>query len=265
MKKINLRLDSKNLILTRSFDQISEVRNLFQEQGANIFELPSLMIQYPDDLVPLDDALNEINNFHWIIFSSSNGIKFVDSRLRDHGTSLKYCLKTTKIAVVGKNTAKTLLELGINADYIPPNFVAESLINNFPISAYGLKVFIPRVQTGGRNIISQEFRNAGARVVEVAAYESKCPQGIPKKTIDAIQDRKIDGIIFSSGKTVANASFLLEKHFGGDWISKFDDVKIFSIGPQTSLACQEIFGRVDREANNYNFQGLLDAVIEFFN
>ena len=265
MSLVELPLNQKNIIITRAKDKISDIKKLFTNKGAKIFDFPAIDVGYPDDLNPLDEALKDINNFHWIIFSSSNGIKFVDERLRDLNTSLKECSKKLKIAVVGEKTSLTLCELGIEADFVPPDFVAESLIENFPISGYGLRVFLPRVQTGGRNLIADEFRNAGSRVVEVAAYETRCPDSIPKYTINAIAKRKIDAMVFSSGKTVSNSSFLLEKEFGKEWLTFFDDVKLLTIGPQTSKTCEKIFGRVDREALKYTFEGLVDVAIEIFN
>ena len=265
MKTVELPLHQKNIIITRSKDKISDIKNLFTNKGAQIFDFPAIDVGYPDDLNPLDDALGEINDFHWIIFSSSNGIKFVDERLRNLNTSLKECAKKIKIAVVGKKTSLTLSELGIEADFVPPEFVAESLIENFPISGYGLKVFLPRVQTGGRNLIADEFRNSGSRVVEVAAYETRCPDSIPTETINAIANRKVDAMVFSSGKTVSNSSFLLQKEFGDEWLTLLDDTKLLTIGPQTSKTCEKIYGRVDREAFKYTFEGLLDAAIDIFN
>ena len=211
MPIVDLPLDQRNIIITRSKEGISDVKAIFKSKGAQVYDFPAISIGDPDDLNPLDDALNEINQFHWIIFSSSNGIKFVDKRLRYFNKSLKECSKKTKIAVVGEKTAKTLDEFGIKADFVPPEFVAESLIDNFPISGYGLRVFLPRVQTGGRDLIADEFRKAGARVFEVAAYETRCPDSIPKLTVDVISGRKVDAIIFSSGKTVSNSALLLEK------------------------------------------------------
>ena len=258
-------LHQKNIIITRSKDKISDIKKLFTDQGAQIFDFPAIDVGYPDDLNPLDEALSEIDDFHWIIFSSSNGIKFVDERLRDLNTTLKECSKKLKIAVVGEKTSLTLCQLGIEPDFVPPDFVAESLIENFPISGYGLRVFLPRVQTGGRNLIADQFRNAGSRVVEVAAYETRCPDSIPIETINAISDRKIDAMVFSSGKTVLNSSFLLEKEFGKEWLKFLDYAKLLTIGPQTSKTCEKIFGRVDREALKYTFEGLLDAAIDIFN
>ena len=265
MKTVELPLHQKNIIITRSKDKISDIKNLFTNKGAQIFDFPAIDVGYPDDLNPLDDALAEINEFHWIIFSSSNGIKFVDERLRNFNNSLKECSKKIKIAVVGEKTSNTLRELGIEADFIPPEFVAESLIENFPISGYGLRVFLPRVQTGGRSLIADEFRNSGARVVEVPAYETRCPDSIPLETINAIVNRRIDAIVFSSGKTVLNSAFLLQKQFGMEWLTFLDNAKLLTIGRQTSKTCKKIFGRVDREAVKYTFEGLLEAAIDIFN
>ena len=265
MPKIDPPLKNKNIIVTRSKDKISEIKKLFTDRGAKIFDFPSIYVGYPDNLNPLDDALTEINDFHWIIFSSSNGIKFVDDRLRNLNSSLKECSKKIKIAVVGEKTALTLSDFGIEADFVPPEFVAESLIENFPISGYGLRILLPRVQTGGRNLIADEFRNSGSRVVEVAAYETRCPDSIPPETINAISNRNIDAIVFSSGKTVLNSAFLLKKEFGKEWLSFFDDAKLLTIGPQTSKTCEKLFGRVDRQANKYTFEGLLDTAIDIFN
>jgi len=258
-------LHQKNIIITRSKDKISDIKILFSNKGAKVIDFPAIDVGYPDNLNPLDDALNEIEDFHWIIFSSSNGIKFVDERLRELNTSLKECSKTIKIAVVGEKTSLTLNEIGIEADFVPPEFVAESLIENFPVSGYGLKVFLPRVQTGGRNLIADEFRNSGARVVEVAAYETRCPDSIPIQTVNFIANRKVDAMVFSSGKTVLNSSFLLEKQFGKEWLKLLDDTKFLTIGPQTSKTCVNVFGRVDKEAVKYTFDGLLNAAIDIFN
>ena len=265
MQTIDLPLNQKNIIITRSKDGIFDVKKIFINKGANIYDLPALSVGYPDNINPLDEALNEINDFHWIIFTSSNSIKFVDQRLRYLSKSLKECSNQIKIAAVGEKTAKTLDEFGVRADFIPPEFIADSLIENFPISGYGLKIFLPRVQTGGRDLIADQFRNAGSRVVEVAAYETRCPDSIPKETIDAIYDRKVDAIIFSSGKTVSNSAFLLEKEFGKEWRRFLDQAKILTIGPQTSKICEQIFNRVDGQASKYTFEGLLDLAIEIFN
>ena len=71
MPKVKLPLYQKNIIITRSKDKISDIKKLFTNKGAQIFDFPAIYVGYPDDLNPLDEALSEINDFHWIIFSLS--------------------------------------------------------------------------------------------------------------------------------------------------------------------------------------------------
>ena len=264
MKAIKLPLQDRNIVITRAKGQMSEAKTIFQNAGALVFDLPALVIDFPDNLAPLDKVIEQINKFDWIIFLSSNGIKYFNQRLIDKGSSLKTYSNKFKIAVVGEKTAQYLSDVGIIADYIPPDFIAESLVENFPSPIKDLHILIPRVQSGGNNLIIENLLSRGALIQEVAAYESKCPESIPLETISALKSKKIDAILFSSGKTVRNTAFLLQKHFGSEWQSILNTVNLISIGPQTSLECQRNFGRVDKEASKYTFQGLLKATINYF-
>jgi uroporphyrinogen-III synthase len=53
---------------------------------------------------------------------------------------------------------------------------------------------------------------------------------------------------------------LAREHFGPDWAAHLSGVAIASIGPQTSEACQDLFGRVDVEAWEYTLEGLTEAL-----
>ena len=48
-------------------------------------------------------------------------------------------------------------------------------------------------------------------------------------------------------------------------VTYLENTKLLTIGPQTSKICGKTFGRVDREAVKYTFEGLLDAAIDIFN
>ena len=111
MKEIKLPLQDRNIVITRSKDQISEAKTIFKNAGAFVFDLPALVIDYPDDLAALDTVIDQINKFDWIIFLSSNGIKYLNKRLIDKGSSLKLCSNQFKIAVVGEKTARYLMNV----------------------------------------------------------------------------------------------------------------------------------------------------------
>jgi uroporphyrinogen-III synthase len=252
-------LAGRLIAVTRAEQQLGEARRLFAATGARVLDLPALVITPPDDWGPLDDALAELETFHWIVFSSANGVEAVEQRLRRLGSSLGRRPAGVRLAAVGRRTARVLEELGAAADFVPPQFVADSLIEHFPVSGWGLRLLLPRVQSGGRTLLAEAFGAAGGRVVEVAAYETRCPAGLPSDALLAFERRRIAAITFSSGKTVSHTAQLLEQSFGSDWRQWLQGVPVVSIGPQTSRRCQELLGRVDAEADPHDLAGLVTA------
>ena len=265
MMNPEMSLINKKVIITRAQEQTSEAHKIFRNYGAEVFDLPSLVIGPPDHWDPLDEVLQEIDTFDWIIFSSANGVRKVEERMKQIDLSLSKVSETIRIAAVGKKTASLLTDMNVKISFVPPSFVADSLIEYFPQNPKGLKLFIPRVQTGGRSILSDSFKLKGAEVTEVAAYESSCPENIPQETIDALSSRKIDIIAFTSGKTVINSVSLLKKHFGENWLQLIEKIKIVSIGPQTSMSCEKLIRRPDKEAIPHDLDGILKSCLELNN
>ena len=58
--------------------------------------------------------------------------------------------------------------------------------------------------------------------------------------------------------------FYLKKKLGKQWLEYFDQIKLLTIGPQTTKICNKIFGRVDCQAQKYTFEGLLELAINIF-
>jgi|Wag4MinimDraft_19_1082662.scaffolds.fasta_scaffold12922_3 uroporphyrinogen-III synthase len=255
-------LAGRLVAITRAEQQLGAARGLFEAAGASVLDLPALVVTPPDDWGPLDDALAELEDFHWLIVSSSNGVDAVEERLRRLGRSLSHRPNGLRLAAVGRKTAARLEELGAAADFVPPAFVADSLVEHFPVSGWGLRLLLPRVQSGGRTVLAEAFASAGARVVEVAAYETRCPKGLPSAAVAALEQAALEAITFSSAKTVSHTARMLEAAFGAEWRQTLTNTAIVSIGPQTSLRCREDLGRVDAEADPHDLDGLVQACIE---
>ena len=254
-------LTGRTIAVTRAEQQAGEARRRLEQLGAAVVDIPALVIGPPDDWGPLDEALADLESFHWIVFSSANGVEAVQQRLARQGTSLARRPGNARLAAVGRRTAALLEELGAPADFVPPSFVADSLIEHFPVSGWGLRLLLPRVQSGGRTVLAEAFGEAGARVVEVAAYESRCPQGLPSGALQALQQQRLDAITFASAKTVRHTARMLQDSFGESWTAVLEGLQVISIGPQTSRSCHEELGRVDAEADPHDLEGLAQACI----
>ncbi|NEQ87950.1 MAG: hypothetical protein F6K26_50690 [Moorea sp. SIO2I5] len=62
-------------------------------------------------------------------------------------------------------------------------------------------------------MVKTAITEKGAQVVEVAAYESRCPDYMAPAILDAWQQRAIDIVTFASSKTVNNFYKLLKQAF----------------------------------------------------
>ncbi|HEY9764434.1 MAG TPA: uroporphyrinogen-III synthase [Trichocoleus sp.] len=254
-----LPLIGKTFLVTRSAGQSSQFTNLLMAQGAQVVEMPALEIRGPSSWAALDDAIATLPSFDWLILTSANGVTYFLERLRALGKDVR-ALAGVKLAVVGKKTASVLAQEGVSPDFIPPDFVADSLVEHFPEPVSGLKVLFPRVESGGREILVKELTVAGATVVEVPAYESGCPLKPDPEALAALKSGSVDGVTFASSKTVRHFCTLLAQGLGPNWQVVLEGVVVASIGPQTSDTCRELLGQVDIEATEYTLEGLTHAI-----
>lgn len=252
-----LPLAGKTILVTRSLTQSSSFSEDLTKKGANAIEMPAIEIVPPSSWSALDNAIAHLSDFDWLILTSTNGVEYFFDRLATQSRDAR-ALAGVKIAVVGEKTASCLKQHGLQPDFIPPNFVADSLVEHFPEALESKKVLFPRVETGGREILVKELTASGAEVIEVAAYESRCPEAIAPSALDALQRRAVDIITFASSKTVQNFCHLLKPHPD----INLDGICIASIGPQTSKTCLSLLGRVDIEAKEYTLDGLLQAIVQ---
>ncbi|MBW4636325.1 MAG: uroporphyrinogen-III C-methyltransferase [Iphinoe sp. HA4291-MV1] len=262
-------LTGKTIVVTRAAGQSSQFTQVLASFGANVIEMPTLEIGSPSSWEGLDSAIANLSDFHWLILTSTNGVDYFFERLFAQGKDAR-TLAGIKIAVVGEKTAQRLNQRCVQADFIPPNFVADSLVENFPEELTGKKVLFPRVESGGREILVQQLTAKGAEVIEVAAYQSCCPKNVPSSAELALKSGNVDVITFASSKTVQFFYQLAERIFSknsqdnqSSVTDMLEGVCIASIGPQTSKTCRSIFGRVDIEAEEYTLDGLTQALIKW--
>ncbi len=156
-----------------------------------------------DDYTKADSVLKDIAAFDWIVFTSVNGAKYLFERLYAMAKDVR-ALANTKIAAIGKTTAKRLEEFGIIADMVPENESSAGLLAEFSkLDMKNKKVLLPQSE-----IASSELPDG---LLGMHAVIEKVPV---YKTIDIdpgqIDFDYIDQILFTSGSTVR--AFV--KHFG---------------------------------------------------
>ncbi len=261
-------LNNLGILITRAGQQSSSFADQLQAQGARVVEMPTLAIGAPSSWQALDRELNRLSSFQWLVLTSVNGVEAVldryshqfDRSLTAALPELRGQTSGLKIAVVGQKTAAALEQAGIAIDFSPREFIADALVSQLPEPLEGLRILFPRVESGGRELLVREFCDRGATVIEVPAYESRCPDSIDPAALMALRSGQIQVITFASSKTVRHFVQLIEA--AGLDRQTLSAVQLASIGPQTSATCLELFGRVEIEATTYTLDGLTEAIVQ---
>jgi len=253
-------LMGKKVIITRAREQASDLTRLLYGLGAECLEFPTIKIHPPDDLKPMDMAIENLASYDWLIFTSVNGVKFFFERLFAKGMDVR-ALHDLKTATIGPATSKKLLGFGLNSDIIPQTYRAESIVEAFmKKEVNGEKILLPRAKEA-RPVLPVELGKMGADVDEVAAY---CTKKVPDRAnllIKKLQEKKIDLITFTSSSTVKNFRDLLPSE---NLKTLMAGVTIASIGPITADTAIKSGFDVHIVAKTFTIKGLCEAICEYY-
>ncbi|MBR1396140.1 MAG: uroporphyrinogen-III C-methyltransferase, partial [Selenomonadaceae bacterium] len=122
-------LFGKTIVVTRARAQASKLTNMLTELGANCIECPMIKIVPPsDNYKAVDAAIDVIDSYDYIIFTSANGVSHFFDRLNYKQLDSRSLYKS-KIVVIGTATSAELAKHGISADFMPTEFKAEAVVD----------------------------------------------------------------------------------------------------------------------------------------
>lgn len=253
-------LFGKRIVVTRAREQASDLVRRLSDLGADCMEVPTIRIVSPESAGPLDQAIDAIGGYDWIIFTSVNGVRFFFDRLFAKGLDAR-ALGHLKTAVIGPATADALRGFALCSDIVPESFRAESILEAFdPIDMTDRRVLLPRALEA-RAILPEELRNKGAEVDEVAAYRTVAEVDRAEALIEALENRSVDMVTFTSSSTVKHFMAMLPESGATDLM---EGVTVASIGPITTETAQSLGVTVHLTAETYTIPGLCTAICNHF-
>lgn len=253
-------LFGKRVLVTRAREQASVFAEAIENYGGEPLEFPTIGIADPEDFGPMDRAINQIEKFHWLIFTSVNGVHAFFNRLKHLGRDIRD-LKGIKLCAIGPKTKEDLENYGLMCDYVPGEFRAEGILELFQEKdIQGKEFLLPRADIA-RQILPETLIKMGAKVTDVHAYKTVLGSGNVDLVKEMLAEKKIHVITFTSSSTVRN----LVQKLGEVNLSKLlAGITIASIGPITSNTARELGLKVDVEAKEYTIPGLINAIVEHF-
>lgn len=251
-------LTGKSVMITRSRKQAGVLRDLLSENGATIFEVPAIeIVLQPSNTERLKHALQNAQQYRWLLLTSSNSVGVVDDALKSVGMKWED-LANLKIGCIGKATAAHVRELGGKVALVPAHFQAEGLIDALAGEELrGARILLPRAE-GSRPVLPQALEARGAVVDEIHIYRAELPESSKNELERILSSESVDFITFTSSSTV--------HHFvemAGQRLAQIDfqKTRIASIGPITSATLKEYGLPVSIEAKEFTIPGLVSALI----
>jgi len=254
----NRPLSGQRVVVTRARGQAAEFSRRLAQLGADVMEVPAIRIAPPARREDIVDALLELNSYDWIVFTSANGVtaffdlffkRFQD--LRDFGGA--------KIAAVGPATAARLRQLHLQVDVMPEEYVgrkvAEAIARHSSLD--NSKVCLFRAEAANPDL-PRALEELGAIVDDIGVYQTVMETEDVSGTADSLRKDGADWITFTSGSTVE----FFHKQFDLPKLMKqFPQMKIASIGPETSKAVRALKLEPAVEPREHTSEGLLAELL----
>jgi uroporphyrinogen III methyltransferase/synthase len=255
----NKPLFGQRILITREYTKDYEP---LEDLGAEIFEFPTIEIAPPESYKELDESIDKVETYNWIIFTSANGFKYFIQRLLDKNRDIRD-LRGIKICAIGIKTAEAIRNYGIKVDLIPEEFNAEGLIKAFSLqpsalSLKGLKILLPRAEVA-REVFPQKVRELGGEIDTPAAYRAIKPEKHGKRLKRFLKEGRISVATFTSAATFNNFVDIM----GEDAIEILKDVTIAVIGPVTAKAIEKAGLKVSIMPKEATIKAMVDEIIQW--
>jgi len=245
-------LFGQTVLVTRPREQIAPLKQRLENLGARVLVQPAIEISPPVEWQSVDETLDRLDKYDWIVFSSANGVQSLFDRLLiRHGDIRR--LGEAKLAAIGPATADALASYRVRADVIPPQFRAESLADALRGEAAGCRFLLARASRG-REILAESLEAAGGRVEQVVVYQSTDVTEPNTAVIEALDNGQVDWITMTSSAIARSTAALLGDRLRG--------VKLASISPITSETLRSVRLEPTVEATEYTMDGIVTAILQ---
>jgi uroporphyrinogen III methyltransferase/synthase len=255
-------LFGRRIAVTRTRQQASELITALRDLGADAYELPTIRIEpleNKQERAAFVEAVTYAHQYDWIVFTSPNGVTaFFEAFFKAHADARE--LGAARIAAIGPGTARKIREYHFTVDLIPPEFVAESLLEELKkTNVENLRILLPRA-SGARELLATALEDEGAIVDDIAVYHTVAETEDTTGGLQRFCKEGADMVTFTSGSTAQHFQTLLNKKN----VELPATCVLASIGPITSSVMQELGMPVGLEASQHDIPGLVEAITNHF-
>jgi uroporphyrinogen III methyltransferase/synthase len=249
----------QTIAVTRTRQQASDLTRTLGELGASVIEAPTIELAPPGEWSEVDEAIDRIGQYDWVIFTSANGVEFVRHRLLETGRDAR-AFHGVKIAAIGDATAAAIRDgLCLRVDLCPESFVAEALADALVAGKHVAdRRFLLLRADIARPLLAERLAQGGAaEVSDISVYHTRPATSLPPALLAALDAGELSWITFTSSSTARNLVALLTPAQR----QKLAGIRLASIGPITTRTLQELGLTPTVQAETYNIPGLVKSML----
>lgn len=185
----------------------------------------------------------------WLVFTSRNGVRFFFEQMKKEQVDIR-SLGDSRIAVMGAGTRKELENWGCYADLVPEQSCSESLAKALCAHAEPDEAICLFRAEEASDVLTKRLREKQYRVVDIPTYRTEIMWKKRELLREMLED--VDAVTFCSASAVSAFVQMTEGH---DLVAK-----TICIGPVTAQAAKKAGLHVDKVAEQYDLEGLTEAL-----
>ena len=244
-------------LVTRQDSPESSLSEMLESLGAAVLNVPMTQILQPTSWTSFEENVLHASNVDWVIFTSSNGVKYCMTHLNVLDVSPQKIFSTIKIACVGHATAAALADHGLTPLLVPEHFQSEGLVSAF--SKYDLhekRCWLIQAESP-REILHHALEKMGAQIILTPVYRNAPSEDDHSFLLSELEQNKLDWILFASPSAVQNFHQVLHDGF---WESLPTKPKIACLGEVTAEAVRGIGWSVQAQPSIQDFEHLVQTL-----
>lgn len=253
----NRPLSGRRVLITRAAEQAAPLCHALADLGAEPIVVSTITIVPPPSFAALDQALDNLGSFDYLVLTSVNAVSAFFDRLNTRGLDAR-ALAGLQTVAVGPKSAEALAARGVRADLVPEVYRAEGVVELLKNRVTGKRLLYPKAALS-RDLIPAALTAAGAEVIAAVAYASAAPADATGRLQQAVADG-LDLLTFTASSTVRNFVQLLS----ADDLALVQKTPVASIGPLTSETARQLGFNVVIEPESSTLDDMVEAIKKYF-
>ena len=261
-KKQNSNLSGWTVLIapTAAPELEAELKNY----GARVIAWPQHEILDPESFTSLDESIENLFGYDWLLFRTGNAAEFVLRRFQTLGHDVSE-LDALRVCAIGAATAARLERSPVHVDLIPNSSGSDNVfaaIENYVggRAALGRLNFLMPSAFMARDRLCDLLAEADARVDVVVAYRTVSNKATVAHLTALLSGGGIDCVAFDSPSSVPNLAELLDT---SELAEILNGIQVFCLDDSTASVGND-FGLSSRSGPEPTIRSMAKAMVEHF-